>query len=118
MRSYYRILLLSPFAVFDTDGNYALRGAIGIQGNAVAFAGNVSEGATVKYTKVTKDDLLHSVEEWSKKKAVNLGADKDRLNLMISCCVRNQYLGTEVNKEFQIIDKNLPGKTFRVLLRR
>lgn len=102
-----------PLAVFEPDTNrYYIRAPFGFdeRTGSVSFSGDVAEGAEVRLTQVTRDDILAGTEE-SIRTALSSFEGEPDLVLVFCCASRNEMLGTRTIHEIQSIRAAVPSRT-------
>lgn len=99
-----------PLAIYDNDENFSLRTPlVRLPDNKILYAGEVRQGAKMKYTKVNKEDLLQgivTVAEKCKREA----KFQPKFAVLFSCTTRCQLLGTDVGREVSNFKKVIGDK--------
>lgn len=102
-----------PVAVFEESGPFYLRAPrrYDEEAGSIAFTGDVPEGARLRLTEASRDDILSAARESVEEARERLGDVAPRLAFFVSCCARKELLGTRTREELAAIKALLPEGT-------
>ncbi|MFC1642109.1 FIST N-terminal domain-containing protein [Myxococcota bacterium] len=92
---------------FVKDGHLVLRAARGMVDEAIVFTAPIPAGSRVRITRGGRSDILRSSEDATRRAVEELGRDRVRAALVVSCVSRRTVLGTRVVQEAEAIRRVL-----------
>lgn len=102
-----------PVAVFEESGPFYLRAPrrYDQEEGSIAFSANVPEGARLRLTEASRDDILSAARESIEEAKERLGDVVPKLAFFVSCCARKELLGTRTREELEAVKALLPEGT-------
>ncbi len=107
----YPLALLGPFGPGEDSGCFLCRATMGVrrQSGAIAFAGDVPEGALVKMSIGNESDIIQAAAQAARtaldKLQGNDGAIKPKAVFLYSCMARKIVLGSRTNEEILAVQR-------------
>jgi hypothetical protein len=80
------------------------------ESKSMIFAGDLPEGAKVRFMKANFDKLIDAASDAAQKSLVQFKAEPPKLSILISCVGRKLILGDRVDEEVEAV-KNVFGET-------
>jgi PAS domain S-box-containing protein len=98
-------------AVYEKEGAAAyMRAPVAYNDDgSITFSDPIPEGASVQLTEALRDDLIDDTRETSKRLTDSARDWEPAFALAFSCAFRKEILGTEAQRELDILRENLPS---------
>lgn len=100
-----------PLAVFEDNDNYTIRGPLRYDeaDGSIVISDTVREGAQVRITEATRENILEDVERSLHEMVAALPPDfVPDVALAFSCNARSSILGLRAREEFELLRRILP----------
>jgi hypothetical protein len=81
------------------------------ENKTMTFAGNMPQGAIVRFMKTTHHNLTEAASSAAETSAESLPASGEKLAIVISCVGRKIILGSRVDEEFEVVREALDKDT-------
>jgi sigma-B regulation protein RsbU (phosphoserine phosphatase) len=75
---------------------------------SITFSDPIPQGAEVQLTEASRDDLIQDTQETSQRLMQSVSGWEPAFALAFSCAFRKEVLGTEAQRELEILKANLP----------
>jgi hypothetical protein len=98
-------------AIYDKDEkNFYLRGGLSFdeEKGSITFGTSIPEGAIVQLTHTTRDKIIDAVKKSVNSAVIKYPGSNPSIALCFSCAARKWVLGTRVEEEYQILQRDFP----------
>jgi len=98
-------------AIFDKDEeSFYLRGALTFdeEQGYISFGSSIPEGAIVQLTHTTRDNIIDAVKKSVNSAVIEYPGSNPSIALCFSCAARKWVLGTRVEEEYQVLQRDFP----------
>lgn len=100
----------NPLAVYEQDSDrYYMRvpNTYDPEIGSINFLGNIPEQAAVRFTEISRDQVIAASETSFKMALENYPGTEPEAALLFSCCCRRWLLGTRAKEEYHLVKKAL-----------